>query len=360
MIATIARVARGEGFASVMRRGAERIDEGLRLRLRFARGLVATPAQPPLLNVLATPPAARLGGIQIQLNARLHEERALRPVALLHPGVLEMNGRAWRVPSIAATGARAVVLEGTAGIPIEALLHLDPLIVAIHDLSLLDAPHARELLQRARAVIFASPFLRDLHRTHFGLPDLAAHVIEPGVPAFSRESRARGRRIAFAGSVKPHKGGALLPEIIRAFPHESWDVFGGGDESLLRPLRRLPNVTVHGYYRAGALPSLLARHDVGLALLPSIVPEGFGLTLSECWRAGVPAIAFDHGAQAERIRRDGGGWLAPVSDGAEGIIEIVRRWLDGTLTTAIPTRIATPRDAAEAHVALYRALGLVE
>jgi glycosyltransferase involved in cell wall biosynthesis len=373
MIRTITSVIRGEGFTSAIRRGTERIGESWQLQLRIARGLFAQPPRTPLLNVIATSQSPRLGGMQIQLQSRLREERKLREVALLHPGVLESSSRAWRsselraplgraiADALARTGARAIVLEGTNGVPIEQLLQFDNVILSLHDLSLMNDPSAQPLLRHARALIFPSAFLRDLHRQHFDLPDLVAHVIEPGIDGTPMVHIAGERtRIAFAGNVRAHKGGLLLPEVIEALPGPEWHIFGGGDENLLGNLRRLPNTFVHGYFRAGSLPALLARHEVGLALLPSIVPESYSLTLSECWLAGVPVVAFDHGAHAERIRPDGGGWLAPLSAGAGGIIGMVRRWRTGELTMVVPAIARTPRDAALAHIALYRSLGIID
>lgn len=373
LLRTSARVARGEGLGSVVRRGSERIEEAISLQARIARGLFAPIGRAPLLNVLATPPTSRLGGVQIQLKARLREERRLREVAFLHPGVLEVSSGAWRsstfggsldraiAQALAHTGARAIVIEGTFGVAVEHLLQFDNVILAIHDLSLMGDPYAQQLLRHARAVIFPSSFLRDRHREDFELPHLGAHVIEPGVDgAPIARPNGVGRHIAYAGGVRRDKGCHLLPEIIAAFPGRQFHIFGGGDEHLLRTLRRLPGVFVHGYYRSGALPSLLARHDVGLAILPSIVPESYSLTLSECWLAGVPAVAFNHGAHAERIERDGGGWLTPLDEGSAGIVPIVRRWLAGELTTVVPTMVASPRDAALAHRALYRTLRLID
>jgi glycosyltransferase involved in cell wall biosynthesis len=371
LIRTTARVVRGEGLGSAFRRAVERIDESLRLQTRIARGVFARTGRAQLLNLLATSPSPRLGGLQIQLLSRLREERAFRDVALLHPGVLEVGTHAWRSPrfplvraiaeAVARTGARGIVIEGTHGLAIEELLPFDNVVLAVHDLSLMTEPSGQALLQHARAVIFPSAFLRDHYRAQFEFSDSATHVIEPGIDVAAID-RTRGsrRRIAFAGNVRTHKGGDLLPAIIEALPGEEWHIFGGGDEELLRALRRMRNVFVHGYYRAGALPSLLHKHAIGLALLPSIVPESHSLTLSECWLAGVPAVAFDHGAQAERIARSGGGWLAPLDEGAAGIANIVRRWLAGELTTSVPATVASSRDAALSHVALYRSLGLLD
>ncbi len=371
LIRTAARVVRGEGLGSAFRRAAERIGESVRLQTRLARGVLSRTGRAPLLNVLATPPSRRLGGLQIQLLARLHEERVFRDVALLHPGVLEVGARAWRSPhfplgrtiadALARTGAQGIVIEGTHGLDIEEVLPFDNVVLAIHDLSLMTERSAQALLQHARAVIFPSGFLRDIYRGQFDFSDSITHVIEPGV-GVAPVNRAIGarRRIAFAGNVRTHKGGDLLPDIIKAIPEAEWHIFGGGDVELLRALRRMPDVFVHGYYRAGALPSLLHKHAIGLALLPSIVPESYSLTLSECWLAGVPAVAFNHGAQAERIARNGVGWLAPLDEGAAGIVNIVRQWRTGELTTKVPETVASSREAALAHVALYRSLGLLD
>ena len=175
-----------------------------------------------------------------------------------------------------------------------------------------------------------------------------------------REDGGERRSIAFAGSVKPHKGGGLLPEIIRRSGDVAqWHVFGGGDAELLEPLRRLPRTSVHGYYRAGTLPSHLARNGVGLLVIPSIVPETFSLVLSEAWLAGVPVIAFDAGAPAERIRRDGGGWLVPLEEGAEGIAAVARKWLSGNLATDVPAKVPTGSEAALATIETYRELQLL-
>ena len=427
MIGTIARVSRSEGFGSVLRRMRERIGETVRMRTMLARGAFTTPGGAALLNVSAMGPFARLGGLPAQLSARLDEERTLRAVALLYPGVLEVGPIARRAPffspatalfdldfehavryALEATGARTIHLEGTAGIPTGSVLRMMStgleVVLGVHDFSLFCArPHlvhepsrafcnyemdiarcdrcllqtwpsspngqterrsiARHLLTAARAVVFPSRFLRDKHRELFALPDLEGHVIEPALRSGQASPRSHGGppRIAYAGSLKRHKGAQLLPDIIAAFANGEvdWHVFGGGDEDLLRTARGLPGTTVHGYHRAGTLPSLLATHGIDLGLLLSTSPETYCFVLSELWSAGVPAVGFAHGAIAERIGRAGGGWLSPVEEGAGGIVRIVRQWLDGNLTTVIPQLTTTPRHAAAASIALYRSLGLI-
>jgi len=118
-------------------------------------------------------------------------------------------------------------------------------------------------------------------------------------------------------------------------------------------------VDVRGYYRAGTLPRLLRERAVDVALLLSLVPESHGLTLDECWRAGVPVVAFDHGAVAGRVRRHGGGILVPLAEGGTGVAAVLRALVSGARPLpAVPGEeaLATPASAADAHLALYRRL----
>jgi hypothetical protein len=414
VIRAIRGVIRGEGLGSAVRRAEERIGEaahGAALRLR---SVFAGDASAPVLNVAADGTSLRLGGVQAQLAARLDCERALRRVALVSPGVLDLSRPARHMRRIAApietaindaidiTGARTIHFEGMHGVPFEAALRLIEdgfdVVVSVHDFSLFCArPHlteepagtfcfysqdldrchrclnqtwqvprnaqrdrrarAREILAAATRVIFPSQFLLDQHRQLFGLPDMSGAVIEPGVRVSNREIHAAGsgRAIAYAGSVKRHKGAHMLSELSQRVD-TALHIFGGGDEDLLRDLRRRPNVTVHGYYRGGELPSLLRQYGVGLVIVPSTWPEAYCLVISEAWLAGAAVAAFDLGAQAERIRLHGGGWLAPLERGAGGMAEIVEQWLAGSITATPPHDIASPIEAARAHVALYRTI----
>jgi hypothetical protein len=414
MIRAIRSVIRGEGVGSAIRRTQERIDEAAQAAALRIRGAFAGNAAAPILNVAADGTSLRLGGLQAQLVVRLDAERQFRSVALVSPGILDLSrpSRHTRRVSpqieiairdaIAITGARTIHFEGMHGVPFAEVLRLIDdgfdVIVSVHDFSLFCArPHlieepsgtfcfyshdfdrchrclsqtwpvpqnaqrdrralAREILAAATRVIFPSQFLLDQHREIFSLPDLAGVVIEPGVRAFDREVRTNDplRAIAYAGSAKRHKGAHMLAELALK-TGAALHVFGGGDEDLIRDLRRLTNVTVHGYYRAGELPSLLQKHGVGMVIVPSIWPEAHCLVISEAWMAGAAVAAFDLGAQAERIRAHGGGWLAPLESGAQGLAAIANQWLAGSITATPPYDIATPLGVARAHIELYRTI----
>ena len=316
----------------------------------------------------------------------------------------------------AEVGARALHVEGLSSIPLGSLWELHrsglQLVLSVHDFSLfcprphlLESPEARfcgycrdldrcarclgqdwpvgapfqaerrelarELLLAAAAVVYPSDFLRRQHRELFpGLPAERQRVIEPSGPhgAGAPDQEAGPvRHVAYIGQVQPHKGAGVFEEVVRRLPAETnpdlrWSAYGGGDVGLLMHLRRLPDVRVRGYYRSGSLTGLLRRDRVDLALLLSIVPESYSLVLSECLAAGVPVVAFDHGAIAERLRRHGGGLLVEPSAGAAGIASVVASLTNGARIprNEIPRNGSPPfPDAAvAAFQELYRELGL--
>jgi glycosyltransferase involved in cell wall biosynthesis len=317
----------------------------------------------------------------------------------------------------AEVGAAALHVEGLSSIPLASLLELHrsglALILSVHDFSLfcprphlLEVPQlrfchysrdpercarclgqdwpvglgfqeerreiARELLHAAAAVVYPSDFLRRQHLELFpGIPEERQRVIEPASSAVHPAPAWREgpvRHIAYVGQVQPHKGALVFEQMVErlapdAVPGLRWSAYGGGDPELLRRLRRLPRVQVHGYYRSGSLVRRLRRDRVDLALLLSVWPESYNLALSECRMAGVPVVAFDHGAIADRVRRHGGGLLVDPALGSEGVAGLLREMIAGRRAAPRdPAPGAAPPcsadDAAGAFAELYRELGL--
>lgn len=390
----IGRVIAGEGVRSAMRRTRGRIAEFAHQRWLLARGRFLTKLPRfPILNILSTPLTPRLGGIQVHLLARLRAERASRPVALLTPGLLTlsqpyMHARRVRLrlasgalyddafvdvvrEAAAIAGARVLHFEGMFGIPTGSVLQLIEegfeVVLSLHDFSLvsgdayLDPSASTErrtlgntLLQHARAVVYPSRFLeRELGLLGRIIPAAPppAHVV--------RDRKSSRPRIAFAGAVTARKGALLLRPIVESLAGRGieWFVFGGGDVDVLRSLRKLRDVHVHGQYAMGTLPSLLARNAIDVVLLLSTEPEIYSLTLSESWMAGVPVIAFAHGAIDERVRDHDGGWLVPLEEGSAGIVAMIEHWLDGATLPRVPSHVETADDAARAYLSLYDMMG---
>jgi hypothetical protein len=422
---------------------AERLAELWRERSFAPAPLTWRPPAPiGVLRVAATAPAPRLGGLQTQLLARLDAEARLHPVALGYPAAagwrlevdiggqrralvyppitggdieLEDPGFEANVTSAAATiGARALHLEGLAGMPPLSLLRLRRaglrLVIGLHDFAafclrphLLEQPlltfcgycrdparcgrclrsswpvddgfQARRraafsaLLCEADALIFPSAFLRDAHRELFpDLPPARAHVIAPARVCARMPPRPPGpralRHVAFVGGVQAHKGAAIFLEVLRlcAGCGLRWTAYGYGEACLVERVRAWPSVRVHGAYRRGMLPRLLRRDDVDLALILSVVPESYSLTLDECVLADVPVLALDAGALAERVAALGAGRLVRHQEGASGVARALRDIQRGGRVPEISPHAAPAlpdsEAVASATVALYRELRL--
>lgn len=285
-------------------------------------------------------------------------------------------------------GARAVNVEGVAGWPLAALGGLADgerkLVVSLHDFALfcprpnlIEEPHAtfcgysrdagrcraclgatwglppgfvedwrrdaEVLLAAADAVVYPSEFLRRQHAALFpAARPRIERVIAPPAPGDAGAGPAGGTRgvpregpvhVAFVGAYRAHKGALvfaqLLPGrgVVGGRPVR-WSVFGSGDPGLLLEARRR-GARVAGHYRAGSLARRLRAEGVDLALLLSIWPETWALTLSECRAAGVPVLAFGHGAVADRIAAEGGGLLVPPEEGARGVAAMLGSVLAG-------------------------------
>ena len=80
------------------------------------------------------------------------------------------------------------------------------------------------------------------------------------------------------------------------------------DERLLATGR----VFVTGAYEEKDVAAVIRQQDLHLAWLPSVWPETWCYALGQALQAGLGAVAFDIGAQAERIRGTGRGWLLPL------------------------------------------------
>jgi len=143
------RVLRAEGLQAVADRAADRLAESRRARSFTPAPPGWRPAAPvPVLRLLATPPAPRLGGVQAQLLARLTAEARLGPVALLYPA-----GSAWRLEVEAGGERRAVTFAGgtpsAAGLEVNLEVNLE---TDLEDAAFEAAVRAAAALTGARAL----------------------------------------------------------------------------------------------------------------------------------------------------------------------------------------------------------------
>ena len=199
-------------------------------------------------------------------------------------------------------------------------VNAQPPFVAV-DVTSWRAAHAR-LLAGAAFVIAPSRWAAGMLRRYFDRDDLV--VVPHGTPDPGLHG-APGMRlgvllpddgipvVVVLGAIGPDKGARRIEHLadlirlreagVRIVVIGYLDVERGpwqSDDACL---------TVHGRYDPRDLPLLLAHYGAKIALFPSEGPETFSYTLSEAWRAGLPALVPPIGALAERVGESAGGWV---------------------------------------------------
>ncbi|MEO8739935.1 MAG: glycosyltransferase [Casimicrobiaceae bacterium] len=119
--------------------------------------------------------------------------------------------------------------------------------------------------------------------------------------------------VAVLGAIGPDKGARRLEQLVamtraRNLPLR-WVLIGYHDRGR-EPFQSADGVfTLHGPYDSRALPELLVHYRVELVVYPSVCPETYSFTLSECWASGRPALVPPIGALADRVTATGAGWV---------------------------------------------------
>jgi glycosyltransferase involved in cell wall biosynthesis len=149
-------------------------------------------------------------------------------------------------------------------------------------------------------------------------PPLAA------VAAAMREAVDGTIRVALLGGIGEHKGHRLLlacarDAAARRLPLE-YVVIGYTEDD--KPLLETGKVFVTGRYSEAEAPHLLRREQPHIAFLASVWPETWSYVLDHAVSAGLPVVAFDLGAIAERLRESGLGTLLPLDSRAGDINDV--------------------------------------
>lgn len=172
------------------------------------------------------------------------------------------------------------------------------------------------LLAGARRVYTPSEDAAARIRRHFPRtrPVARPHEDDAAIADVAAAPRRGRNRICVIGAIGIHKGYQVVLDCARdaaerGLPLEFVVVGHTIDDGRLMATER---VFVTGEFAPEEAIPLIRAQRATLALLPSIFPETWCLSLGEAWRAGLRVAAFDIGAQAERIRRTGRGFLMPL------------------------------------------------
>ena len=177
---------------------------------------------------------------------------------------------------------------------------------------------AADLARSRRVVVPTADTGRRLQR-HFPAvrPEVVPWEDDAALPPVEASASGGPVRVVVVGAIGVEKGYDVLLACAadaraRGLPLDF--VVCGRTEDDERLMAAGPVFVTGRYDPAGAV-ELIRAQGGQLAFLPSIWPETWCFALSWAWEAGLPAVAFDLGAPAERIRAAGEGergWLLPL------------------------------------------------
>ena len=170
----------------------------------------------------------------------------------------------------------------------------------------------------ASAVVVSSADVAARIRRHFPAisPKIAMWEDDSTLPAVApcRTAADGFRRVLVLGAIGIEKGYDMLLACARDAVKRGLKIrfhlvgHSYDDDRLLST----GNVLITGEYTEHEVGRLIRQQQAQIAWLPSLWPETWCYTLTQAWQAGLNVFAFDIGTPAERIRRNGRGWLVPL------------------------------------------------
>jgi glycosyltransferase involved in cell wall biosynthesis len=161
-----------------------------------------------------------------------------------------------------------------------------------------------------------------------GLPAKRMHVVGHGIePPPTRIQKARdkthsegARHFAYVGGLSPQKGVHILVDAFNLLPPGRLLTIAG-DETVfpeycaeLRRRATHPGIRFAGRLQRAEVWQTLASVDV--IVVPSLWYETASLVVQEAFAVGIPVVAAEHGALAERVHHQVDGLLVPPGDTA--------------------------------------------
>ena len=184
------------------------------------------------------------------------------------------------------------------------------------------------LMQKLDRILVHSSYMREqLLLNGFSSDRLVTLPMFVSPPHARSERSLRNRRIVFAGRIDESKGVREFLASLARLPGRDWTAqlvgegrFLGEANAIVRQQRLENRVEFLGRLEGRAFVDALRSAYV--VVMPSLIPESFGLVGLEALACGTPVVAFDSGGISEWLKDGKTGFLVPWGD-----IEVLTRRL---------------------------------
>jgi glycosyltransferase involved in cell wall biosynthesis len=205
--------------------------------------------------------------------------------------------------------------------------------------------YTREIHRRLLTVVRERPCELIEHGRDFTQTRGLAAAPSPGKPV----------RILVLGNLDRHKGADLLAAMCQLDHEHRLELHFLGD--VAPKYRRLG--VIHGSYQRDDLARWVEQIRPSFIGVFSVTGESYSHAISEAWAAGVPVLATDLGAQADRVRDHRGGFVIRHDDPAAALADVLAAAGDPEayateLSRADAIGLPSVSDMASRYADLYR------
>ena len=194
-------------------------------------------------------------------------------------------------------------------------------------------------MEKAQMIIAPSNFMKDL-LVKGGCNPERIRVIPHGIEPIGRipieDIKGRPIRFGYIGRIDPLKGLHIMleaTEFLRKGSSCEIHIFGAArtpwhEEYFKKTLsiyRGKVKLFNHGLIPHEKLKDIFSQTDV--LVVPSLLPEAFGLVVAEAFSAGRPVIVFNSGALPEQVRHRVDGFIVDCND-SKSLAEAMQKFID--------------------------------
>ena len=214
---------------------------------------------------------------------------------------------------------------------------------------------AREILFGATAVAVPSNYAAETVLAEMPGLRLRVRVIPHGIPENGLNPPERigmVRNFAYVGPLSQEKGAAFLIRAFQKLPGLcTLRIYGSGPSFFLRRLAgRDKRILFCGALPPQQMDEVYLRTDC--VIVPSLVPETYGLVLREAEQSGCLVLASRIGALPEAVREGRNGFLFTPGD-EEDLLRALQKAVQFDLAKLQKTELAAPEEEMRSYLALY-------
>lgn len=181
------------------------------------------------------------------------------------------------------------------------------------------------LFEAASQVTFFDTSSVEILKKAFAIPDQKIRITPHKMDYLKNENSADLSgpvRIGVLGALSQIKGGDVVSDLYFHIENKGLNL----PITIVGPsvVNTPKKVIVHGFYNQQELPAIIQRYGINVILMPSIVPETFSYTISEAIKLDLPIVAFDLGAQGNRVKEYNRGKVIPLGSKPDQILNAIQ------------------------------------